>query len=64
MGLKDHIDCAVSAAEVGLGRPYPYMVQKAMRECEVMDAKTVQFLRFPPATKSIGPPTVVKVVTK
>jgi len=41
LGLTEHIDAAVCAGDVGLGRPYPYMVQLAMQKCEVMDARTV-----------------------
>merc|ERR1719461_1125069 len=39
--LNECVDAWVSAGEVGLGRPYPYMVQLAMKQCEVMDAKLV-----------------------
>lgn len=39
--LNECVDAWVSAGEVGLGRPYPYMVQLAMKRCEVMDAKLV-----------------------
>jgi len=39
--LGPHIDCAVSSGEVGLGRPYPYMIHKAMKALGIVDVKQV-----------------------
>lgn len=39
--LDEHVDCAVCAGEVGLGRPYPFMIQMAMKKLEIPGAHLV-----------------------
>jgi len=39
--LDEHVDCAVCAGEVGLGRPYPFMIQLAMQKLGIQGAHLV-----------------------
>ncbi len=41
MGLEDKIDGLVVAEDVGMGRPYPYMVQYLARKHAIMDMRQV-----------------------
>lgn len=41
LGLAKCVDAWVCAGEVGMGRPYPYMMQLAMQRTNTLDASTV-----------------------